>query len=183
MKLILLTLLFISFTQAADLKIYILIIIVLLILIAILTIKIKKQKDEENIIEAVQDIAQTNELNFVTNKIVEEPKEYVKVTQDGTRKNNSDKITSAKMVGNLIISNISLTSDGKDTFFTADVKSTGKIHEEIKLKITLLKEDGNEWITFYGFVSKADNGTIGKINIKISDADFTNAYDLKIDIE
>ena len=164
-------------------KLYILIIIILLVIIAILTITIKKQKDKENINEATQDIAQTNEINGVTDRIVEKPKEYVKVTQDGTRKNNSNKITSAKTVGNLTISNISLTSDGKDTYFTADVKSTSKLNGETKLNISLLKEDGSTWITFHGIVSKTDDETIGKINTKISNSDFTNAYDLKITIE
>lgn len=164
-------------------KLYILIIIIMLIIIALLTINIKKQKDKENINEATEDIMQTDELNDVINKIVEKPKEYVKVSQDGTRKNNSNKITSAKTVGNLTISNILLTSDGKDTFFTADVKSTSKIKEETRLSITLLKEDGSTWITFDVIVSKTNDETVGKINTKISDSDFTNAYDLKITIK
>lgn len=164
-------------------KKYILVIIILVIIIVILTIKIKKQKNKENIIEATQDIAQTNEINGVVNRIVEEPKEYVKVEQGGVRKNISSKIISEKTVKNLTISNISLTSDGKDTFFKADVKSTSKLSGETKLSISLLKEDGSIWITFEGIVSKTNDENIGKINLKISDADFTNAYDLKIDIE
>lgn len=164
-------------------KIYIIIIIILLIIITILTINIIKQKNKENINEATQDIAYTEENKNTINRIVEEPKEYVETSQNGTRKNNSNKIISTKTVGNLTISNISLTSDGKDTYFTADVKSTNKLSEGTKLSINLLKEDGSIWITFNGVVSKTDSETTGKINTKISDYDFTNAYDLKITIE
>lgn len=164
-------------------KIYILIIIILLIIIVTLAINIKKQKDKENINEATQDIAQINEVNGTTGRTAEEPKEYVKVLQDGTRKNNSNKISETKTVENLTISNISLTSDGKDTYFTADVKSTSKLIEETKLNISLLKEDGSIWITFHGVISKIDDDTTGKINTKISDSDFTNAYDVKIEID
>ena len=52
-----------------------------------------------------------------------------------------------------------------------------------KKLITLLKEDGTEWMTFNGIVSKTDDETLGKINTKISNSDFTNAYDVKIEID
>lgn len=163
-------------------KMYI-IIIILIIIIAIFTINIKKRKNKENIIETTQDIARSNEINGMTNIIADEPKEYVKVLQDGTRENKSSKVVEEKTVGNLKINNISLTSDGKDTYLKADVKSTIQLNKETKLSISLIKEDGSRWITFNDIVLKTNDENIGKINLKISDADFTNAYDLKIDIK
>ena len=38
-------------------------------------------------------------------------------------------------------------------------------------------------MTFNGIVSKTDDETLGKINTKISNSDFTNAYDVKIEID
>lgn len=161
-------------------KIYIFIIIILLIIISILTIIINKQKERQNTNEATQDIAQ--EENSI-NRIIEEPKEYVKTLQSGIKKNENDKIKEEKTVQGLIIKNISLTSDGNDTTFSADVKNINKYNQQLKLKITLLKEDGTEWMTFNGIVSKTDDETLGKINTKISNSDFTNAYDVKIEID
>ena len=63
------------------------------------------------------------------------------------------------------------------------VKNINKYNQQLKLKITLLKEDGTEWMTFNGIVSKTDDETLGKINTKISNSDFTNAYDVKIEID
>ena len=161
-------------------KIYIFIIIILLIIISILTIIINKQKERQNTNEATQDIAQ--EENSI-NRIIEEPKEYVKTLQSGIKKNENDKIKEEKTVQGLIIKNISLTSDGNDTTFSADVKNINKYNQQLKLKITLLKEDGTEWMTFNGIVPKTDDETLGKINTKISNSDFTNAYDVKIEID
>lgn len=164
-------------------KLYIFIISVLIIIIAILAIIIIKQKNIQNTNEATQDIAYTEGIDNTISRIVEEPKTYVEISQDGTKKNKSDKIKLGKKVENLVISNISLTSDGNDTIFSADVKNINKYNQQLKLKITLLKEDGTEWITFYGIVSKTEDETTGKISTKISNSDFTNAYDLKITIE
>ena len=163
-------------------KIYIFIIIILLIIISILTIIINKQKERQNTNEATQDIAQEENENSI-NRIIEEPKEYVKTLQSGIKKNENDKIKEEKTVQGLIIKNISLTSDGNDTTFSADVKNINKYNQQLKLKITLLKEDGTEWMTFNGIVSKTDDETLGKINTKISNSDFTNAYDVKIEID
>ena len=168
-------------------KLYIFIISVLIIIIAILAIIIIKQKNIQkniqNTNEATQDIAYTEGIDNTISRIVEEPKTYVEISQDGTKKNKSDKMKLEKKVENLVISNISLTSDGNDTIFSADVKNINKYKQQLKLKITLLKEDGTEWITFYGIVSKTEDETTGKISTKISNSDFTNAYDLKITIE
>ena len=164
-------------------KLYIFIISVLIIIIAILAIIIIKQKNIQNTNEATQDIAYTEGIDNTISRIVEEPKTYVEISQDGTKKNKSDKMKLEKKVENLVISNISLTSDGNDTIFSADVKNINKYKQQLKLKITLLKEDGTEWITFYGIVSKTEDETTGKISTKISNSDFTNAYDVKIEID
>lgn len=163
-------------------KIYILIIIILIIIISILTIIINKQKERQNTNEATQDIVQEENGNSI-NRIIEEPKEYVKTLQSGIKKNESNNIKTEKTVQGLIIKNISLTSDGNNTTFSADVKNINKYNQQLKLKITLLKEDGTEWMTFNGIVSKTDDETLGKINTKISNSDFTNAYDVKIEID
>ena len=86
-------------------KIYILIIIILIIIISILTIIINKQKERQNTNEATQDIAQEENGNSI-NRIIEEPKEYVKTLQSGIKKNESNNIKTEKTVQGLIIKNI-----------------------------------------------------------------------------
>lgn len=134
-----------------------------------LLINNKKQKTEQNIIETVKEETKSNVVD-----------NYVIVTEDGTIKNKSNKIAEQKKINNFTVSNISLTSDGKNSYLKADVKSTSKIEDNTTLEFRFLKEDGSELISLFVVVLNTNDETVGKIDTKLSNLDITGAYDLKI---
>jgi len=106
--------------------------------------------------------------------------EYITVLEDGGRKNNSEKVTSTKMLEGLEISNISLTERGGITTLLADVKnSTDKESGDFTITIRLTDKDGNEILNTTGYLEKVAAGGTAQINANIT-ADVANAYSLEI---
>lgn len=149
----------------------------------------KMHSNNKSQIDVTQDIDSNYKMQFIDNKEYvndnwnEETKKYVKIDDNGNKRNMNENIMHDKNVNDLIIKNINLVFNGKDTEIECDVQSQTKIQENMKIKVSLIKDDGTEWISVDSFVSKTENAYVGKIKSKICDFDFTNANDIKFELK
>ena len=111
-----------------------------------------------------------------------EPEEkYVQVQEDGTKVNISNKLKETKKLGNLSISNISLKSQGNESFVTANVKNTGSSTDGDKfITITVLDDKQNVITKVDAYLSTIEPGEETVLRSTTS-ADFANAYDFKVE--
>lgn len=148
-------------------KTIIILIVIVLIIIGILTfVLIQNKSKEEN--------AENNTGENTTNE------QYVQVLEDGTKLNNSSKLSEAKKVGDLSFENIQLTSQGGQTVLLADVTNTGKkATDTVLVDVKLLDEEGNEIVTVGGIVQPLEAGEKTQFNTSMT-LDYANAYDFEI---
>lgn len=144
-------------------KYWILSLIILVILVLIIVGVINNKKEEEQ-------------------AIVNEPKEkYVQVQEDGSKVNTSNKLKETKKLGNLSISNISLKSQGNESFVTASVKNNGSSVDGDKfITITVLDDKQNVITKVDAYLSTIEPGEETVLRSTTS-ADFANAYDFKVE--
>lgn len=151
-------------TEASPYVLDIVLIIIIAIGIIIVTKKIISNK-------------KTKEDNQVQNEEIEQ---YVTVLEDGTKLNNSSKITENKKLQGLEITNTQITYNDGVTNLLANVKNTTKSDIDIQeVKIILLDENGKELYQMPGIIEAVKAGETIQFNSSIT-ADFANAYDFKI---
>lgn len=116
--------------------------------------------------------------NKVTENVVDE--KYVDVKDDGTKVNNSNKLKEAKKLGDLEISNITLSSKNNESYLQATVKNTGasKAGDDF-ITITIMDEQNQEIATIQAYLSTVEPGKEITLSTKAS-VDFANAYDFKV---
>lgn len=147
------------------------IILVLLIILAVV-VGIKIFKNKKNINNTVQN-------NTV--QVSQKEEEYVEYLDDGTKLNTSNALSKERKLGDLKITNITLSNQNGQTRLLADVKNTGKSNSEQKLvSVTILDKDGKQLITLKGLIVALKPGEKTQLNIGVT-SDFSNAYDFKIE--
>ena len=119
----------------------------------------------------------TKEDNQIQNT---ETEQYVTVLDDGTKLNNSSKITENKKLQGLEITNTQITYNDGVTNLLANVKNTTKSNIDMQeVTIVLLDENGKELYQMPGIIEAVKAGETIQFNSSIT-ADFANAYDFKI---
>lgn len=112
----------------------------------------------------------------------EEPKkeEFVKVLDDGTRLNTSDKLSKTKTFDGLEISNFQLTEKNNVTVLLGTItnKTNGE-KGDYPINIKILDKQGNEIVTVGGYIGKLQPGESTQLNSSAS-FDYANAYDFEI---
>ncbi len=146
------------------------ILVLLIILAVVVGIKIFNNKKNTN---------NTMENNNVQTSQKEE--KYVEYLDDGTKVNTSKALSKERKLGDLKITNITLSNQNGQTRLLADVKNTGKSNSEQKLvSVTILDKDGKQLITLKGLIVALKPGEETQLNIGVT-SDFSNAYDFKIE--
>ena len=154
-------------TKSNKLKIIILGTIILISIIAIVIVNVNKHKNSQN------DNSKTNDEGITlydTNL-----SEYVKETENGIKLNiNSDKI-----LDNLTITNIQLTSNSGITSLIANVTNNSNSETPITtITAILVDEKRKEICNVKGVVRALGVGETGKLNISMS-GNFITAYNIK----
>lgn len=105
---------------------------------------------------------------------------YVRVEEDGTRVNTSEKLAEAKTYKGLEFSNIKFVNSSGVTNLTADVKNaTENDMPAQSLNINVLDKSGNIITTFAGVVAAVRAGETTMLSAAIG-GNYTNAYDIEI---
>lgn len=105
---------------------------------------------------------------------------YVKVEEDGTRVNTSEKLAETKTYKGLEFSNIKFVNSSGVTNLSADVKNTtGNDMPAQSVKINVLDKSGNVITTFSGNIVPIKAGETTTLSAGIL-ANYTNAYDIEI---
>ncbi len=139
-------------------------IIVAVIIIAIIYFATRPSKEEQ-------------QKNTTENATVEE---FVQVLEDGTKLNTSSKLSEAKNINGLVISNIQLTELNGQCTLLADVVNNSSADTDILLiNITLYDKQGNELAVVPGIISPIKVGESTQLNAGIT-TDYANAYDFKV---
>lgn len=124
-----------------------------------------------------KNVGKKEENTTPENQVVEE---YVKVLEDGTRLNTSDKLSQTKTFDGLEITNFQLTEKNNVTVLLGTI--TNKSNEtkgDYPVNIKILDKDGNEIITVGGYISPLEAGQSTQLNCSAS-FDYANAYDFEI---
>lgn len=158
-------------TKSNKLKIIILVTIILISIIAIVIVNVNKHKNSQN------DNSKTNDEGITlydTNL-----SEYVKETENGIKLNISPLINSDKILDNLTITNIQLTSNSGITSLIANVTNNSNSETPITtITAILVDEKGKEICNVKGVVRALGVGETGKLNISMS-GNFITAYNIK----
>ena len=105
----------------------------------------------------------------------------ITVMEDGTKVNTKEKLNEAKLVNDLLISNIQLTEKNGVTTLLANITNKGEKKTEFKrLKIVFLDEKGNEISSATAFLSPLEVGETTQLNASTT-SNYINAYDFKIE--
>ena len=137
----------------------------LVILVVVVLIMVIPRNDEE-------------EKEMTTN--VQEEK-YAQVQDNGLKVNTSNKLKETKKLGNLEISNISLKSQGNESYITANIKNIGNTTDGDKfITITVLDDKQNIITKIDAYLSTIEAGQETILRSTTS-ADFANAYDFKVE--
>ena len=114
------------------------------------------------------------------NTQVQNTEQYVTVLEDGTKLNNSNKISENKKLEGLEITDTQLTYNNGVTNLLANVKNTTQNKIEMQqVTIILLDAQGNKIYEVPGVIEAVEAGKTIQFNSSIT-ADFANAYDFKI---
>lgn len=146
-------------------KILITILVIITLCLVIFAVNRGKSKDVEGNVKGS------------TNDVM---KEYVQMTEDGTKVNTSEKLGEKKTVNNIEFTDIQLTENDGETLLIATVRNTGSVKTEMfAVSITLLDENGKEIKTIPGLVAPLEPGATSKFSSSTT-LDFVNAYDFKV---
>ena len=150
--------------------ILVLILITIVVVIVGLTVRNILQKSSEesqNKEEVVQEGQDKNE--------------NVKILEDGTRENTSEKLKEPKMIEGLELREIRLTEKENVSEITGKIKNnTEEAKGEFTVTITLKDKEGKEITKIGGIIGKVEAGE--EINFKATATyDFANAYDFTIE--
>ena len=104
----------------------------------------------------------------------------VKLLDDGSKLNTSNKINSNRTLDNLAVTNITLSyKDGISRIFADVTNKSNTTIDVTAVALTLYAEDGSVIDELEGLIGKLEPGKTTQLNIGAS-SDYSNAYDLKI---
>ena len=155
--------------RVIDLMIIVVIIVVGVIAVTKISGKIRNTKEtgKENIVTIQQQESQVEE-------------KYVKILEDGSKLNISEKLKTEKKLENIVIKDIQLMYKDGVTNILANVENTGSTKlEATKLEITLLDDKGETVYKMQGLIEETEAGATSKLNSSIT-ADFANVYDFVV---
>lgn len=108
---------------------------------------------------------------------------YVKVLEDGTKLNTSNKLSETKEIDGLEIGNIQFTYNNGISVVLADVvNTTSKDIEITEVVLTLYDDKNNVLEELEGVISPVKAGESVQLNMGVS-ADYANAYDFSLVIK
>lgn len=143
----------------------ILIIVVVIIIVVVVIVQVNKNKAKK--------IAQNN----VANQNVEE---FVENLDDGTKLNNSNKLSESKTFEGLDISGIQITAKDNQTQLLATVtNNTQETKGNYPISITILDKSGNTITVAHGYIKELKAGENTQL-IAVKTFDYANAYDFTI---
>lgn len=149
----------------------IIIVIGLIIIISFFVIN-NKNKEKQNII--------TNQPEIVGKTEKQQEEKYVKVLEDGTKLNISEKLNKDKKIDNLEIKDIQLKYKDGVTNLLATIENTNNAKLEMeKIEITLIDENGDVIYKIPGIIEETESGKTARLNCSVT-ADFVNAYDFEM---
>ena len=106
--------------------------------------------------------------------------ENVRVLEDGTRVNESERIRETRVVEGLEISEIEITERDNLTQLLAVVTNpTDETLGNFAISIRVLDREGNEIITIGGFIGEVEPGGTTQLNASAT-FDYVNAYNIEI---
>ena len=148
-------------------KMSIILLVLILVIIGVVVIRPKQTKDK-NEIEGTE-----------TNVNIEE--NNVKILENGAKLNTSSKLNEDKNIGQVAIKNIQVMyKDGVTNLLATIENNEDKDLPETKVTITFIDELGNEIYKMQGLIEPTKVGETCELNCSIT-ADFSNAYDIKIE--
>ena len=151
-----------------KLMIGILILILIVVLILGIVMSINKNKKNDNIDEGK--IAGENAS----------VEEFVKVLDDGTKLNTSDKLKEKKTIDGMEITDLQLTMNGNVSLLLGKITNTSSTTKGgYPINITVLDKKENEIITIKAYIKELDAGESTELNTSAT-FDYANAYDIKI---
>jgi len=106
--------------------------------------------------------------------------EFVKIENDGTKVNTSNKLKNDKKIDDLILTNIKIETKNNETIFEAIVKNTtNETKGDYPIKLKIKDKEGNIIKEVSGYISSIEANDQSTLKIKTS-YDFANAYDFEI---
>lgn len=144
-----------------PIMIIILAVVIMVFIIASIKNKNARNQNQENIV---------NEID------------RTEILEDGTKLNTSEKLNKTKILDNLEISNIHLTTSDKGvTTLLANITNKGSVSTTLKIiTIKILDENGNILEEIDGVITALNVGESTQLNIGIT-KDYSNAYDFEIE--
>lgn len=143
------------------------IILIGLLVIGIIFFAVRGKKDSEL----------PQQAGIVENKVGEE---FVKVLDDGTKVNTSNKLSIPKKIEGLDVGNIQLTDKNGVSVVLADVvNNTSSKSQLMKVTLTLLDKSGNKIVDMNGIIPALDPGEKTQLNMGAGSG-YANAYDFNI---
>ena len=107
--------------------------------------------------------------------------EFVTALSDGTKLNNSTKLSETKKVGDLEISNLQLTEKDSQTILLGTIKNpTTTAQGGFPATVTILDKNGNTIIELEAYIDEVKPGEEQQFNVSAT-LDYANAYDVKIE--
>ena len=117
----------------------------------------------------------------ITNVEQVQNEEYVKILEDGTKVNTSNKLKENKEFNGLKISNISIEEKENETVVEADIiNETNKSQGDYGIYLVIKDDEGKEIKKIAGYINYIGPKENTKLRIKTS-YDFANAYDFEIE--
>ncbi|MBO5478416.1 MAG: hypothetical protein J6A04_01670 [Clostridia bacterium] len=119
-------------------------------------------------------------IYFIININQNEKEEFVKVEQDGTKVNISNKLKEKKEFDGLKVENVQLTEkDGQSILLANVTNTTTQDLDSFFVDIILYDKQRNEIGTILGFISPVKSGQTVELKAGITE-DYANVYDIKI---
>lgn len=106
--------------------------------------------------------------------------EFVKVLDDGTKLNTSNKLKEKKTFDGMEITDLQLTMNGNVSLLLGRVTNTSSTNKGgYPVNITVLDKKENEIITIKAYIKELAAGESTELNTSAT-FDYANAYDIKI---
>ena len=152
--------------KKSEKKMILILVLVSIFIIGVIYVVTRPKKEENK-----------NENNI--ENIVKE--EFVKVQEDGTKVNISNKLKEEEDLDGLKIRNIRLTENNGQSTLLADVTNTTStdVKDAFFVNITLLDKEGKEIDTILGIITPVKAGQTITLNAGIEE-NYANAYDFKV---
>lgn len=115
-----------------------------------------------------------------TDKTVESQEKNVKILEDGTKLNTSNKLKQTKKINGMEISNLQLTEKNNVSVLLGTVKNVTDTRQGgYRVNVKIVDEQGNEIITVGAIIGELEPGETTEFNTSAS-FDYANAYDFSV---